>query len=1114
MIKLNSLNNEKEKVLNLIKKSITNKRLELECIIKKDLNSNKNVDLTQFINIIKRIKNKNKFTQQKTNNKLYILFPIDSKYHKIRVIINGQGSISTYCNHENINTILNNVVFEKKTMLNENDKVSIPNYNLKFNLKEEKLLDKDSSIVRELIREWKDIPKIFRLKQHYSYQTNDNQFNIDLSIVKSSAKKEQYLSVSEVMKQDLFHNVIKPREVKTSFSNWWYSISKNKNEKVLVNNVHTFSKSIEESRVFQNLPDYEVEVEYIGNKTIKPLETVKETKLKVESIFKIFFSYIGIVLQSIQNSFYIISNKEKIELVKNMQNMINKIIRTNNRNNFKKIKINNNSLEEAEEENNNEIHDENNNKTRLKNFIKINANNLFFGPLAVDLSYSNITPIMNNTLNEDYINTNNNIRLNYLVTDKADGERNLLVINDKGRCYGITRNNEIKYFGLSIPKFANSVFDIEYITKNIQGKLVNNIYIFDCYVCEGKFVMDKAFLWKKEGGRHHCLEKINKYMQNSEEVINDDNKFPTRIFIKTYYPSDNQKTLNTTDKPQIFSSCNQLLNKMNVKYGGFMEHGHDFSYPTDGLIFLPNNLAIYQETKKDNIYNPFVSKSWYMNYKWKNYRDLTIDFKVQIHKNIETKSINYVYFNNKKYVQLNLISKVYQNSPPNQLNFYLLNQGLKVSNIPEDYIFKPSYPFKGYIDDNNEIVNTAGLCYLEVDTNNNIFCENRDLIIDNSVVEFRYEHNNEEEFKWIPVRNRVNYNSFNISSDIWNLIHNPIKKEYISVDHKQLENNELIPYYSGNMHRNYISQPLKDFSNYVKDYLIDRILSGFNKPFIMDLACGKMGDFFKYVKYGGYFLVGIDINPDNLHNKIDGASSRIYNNMYKNPYISKLANKTILINGDVGKNIMNGDASLDILNKYYLDILYGRVKSNNNKLNKLNNMASEGFHLISCMYSIHYMMNDEETLNTFLLNVSENLRDQGYFIGTCLDGNDLIKMFKGTNEIIGKVDKTLIYKVNKVEDVDYDELTVGNKVNMYFETFNNMMEENLVDINYLSNKAEEYNLKLIESNKFLEEPGNLLQQYKNKNEDFYNIINESNDLLEWASINRYFIFQKVNNLNE
>ena len=32
-----------------------------------------------------------------------------------------------------------------------------------------------------------------------------------------------------------------------------------------------------------------------------------------------------------------------------------------------------------------------------------------------------------------------------------------------------------------------------------------------------------------------------------------------------------------------------------------------------------------------------------------------------------------------------------------------------------------------------------------------------------------------------------------------------------------------------------------------------------------------MGDFFKYVKNDVYCLVGLDINGDNLHNKIDGA---------------------------------------------------------------------------------------------------------------------------------------------------------------------------------------------------------------------------------------------------
>jgi len=177
-------------------------------------------------------------------------------------------------------------------------------------------------------------------------------------------------------------------------------------------------------------------------------------------------------------------------------------------------------------------------------------------------------------------------------------------------------------------------------------------------------------------------------------------------------------------------------------------------------------------------------------------------------------------------------------------------------------------------------------------------------------------------------------------------------------------------------------------------------------------------------------------------------------------------------------------------------------------------MASEGFHLISCMYSIHYMMTDEETLNTFLLNVSENLRDQGYFIGTCLDSELLLKMFKGTNQIIGEVGNNLIYKIEKMEGQDYDNITVGNKINIYYETFNTMMSENLVDIKYLEEKANEYNLKLIESSTYLDEPGNLLSMYNSKSKNNVDIINKNEDLKAWANLNRYFIFQKSDRLNE
>ena len=118
------------------------------------------------------------------------------------------------------------------------------------------------------------------------------------------------------------------------------------------------------------------------------------------------------------------------------------------------------------------------------------------------------------------------------------------------------------------------------------------------------------------------------------------------------------------------------------------------------------------------------------------------------------------------------------------------------------------------------------------------------------------------------------------------------------------------------------------------------------------------------------------------------------------------------------------------------------------------------------------------TLEQFLLNVSQNLRDQGYFIGTCLDGPSIVKAFKGKNQIYGEMDDKTIYTINKVENTEYDNITVGNSVNVYFETFNESVEEYLVDIDYLAEEAKKYDLQLIESNLFLEEPGNLLNQFE------------------------------------
>ena len=423
----------------------------------------------------------------RTVNKLNISFPLDSKFKDIRAVIVGYQAISNYCNHEKISTILNNVVFESKKLRSvKNNKLSITDYGLKFNLKKESKLDKEESIILELIREWDKIPKTFRYKKTFIFKEVKNNYSIDLSIVKSSAQSDQYLTVEEIEKRKLVKKVIKPRSVLSSFSDWWAMISKNKDEKVLVQNLDLMYKNIEESRVFTNKPIYEVEIEYIKNKnpSFNPpkFDRLQVKKDYLNQEFQEFFKNIGMVVQSIQNSFYIMSYTEKQQFINKYLKMLKNILRDN----------------------------KSSRKSSTKNMkpLRLTPNRLFFGPLAVDLTQDKLGYFDADKLTDDQITTNNNIKINYLVTDKADGERNLLIINDEGECFAINRESHIKKLGLTMPEYANSIFDTELINRNVNGKFCNNIYLFDAYVVKGEFIMTMAFNWNKEGGRHIHLKKL------------------------------------------------------------------------------------------------------------------------------------------------------------------------------------------------------------------------------------------------------------------------------------------------------------------------------------------------------------------------------------------------------------------------------------------------------------------------------------------------------------------------------------------------------------------------------------------------------------------------------
>jgi len=1236
---MNINSQEKESILDAISYSIDNPNFELECLINNSPTPFRpNIKHENFISIIKRYKGRTDF-ETSENVRLAISFPENSKYSNIRVLVKGNGPINNYCNNENLNLIRNNIDFEEKTRVKtKNSSILVNSYGIKFNLKKEINFNNDESRISELIRDWNTEMKTYRYKKTFSFEKKTKDFQIDISIVKNSTLIDnRYISVKEVKDNNLVRLVMKPQEIKDSFSAWWKSIENKPDEKVKVRGVSNSYKTIKDSDVFTNIPTYEAEVEYIKNKKlVKPkFKNVIDRKEYIQNDYVNFFKIIGSILQCVQGSLYIISKDEMIDVknkvIKVIENSITETMLFNKSNtksrsknyanpkpNYGKNKFyqkggvsntiesqvldSDNEIQYNKEdnddnesetkliegimENDNEDEDEDEDKykisqegggqkeggskepeistqrliAKLKNEIveTLNKKSIFFGPMIIDLTQNNSVKLDPQAIPD--IKSNTNIHINYLVTDKTDGDRNLLFFDEKGKIYGIDREENIKSYGVTIPSLANSILDGEHVTRSEDDKILNNFYIFDAYIYKGENIIIKPFNYSKTGsidGRHKCIINAAK-LANEDTNIQLNLSLPFKLYKKDYYPSDSPETyekLSKDDKPLISINSEFLLNKMNIKYGGYLEVGHLFTYKTDGLVYLPNNLSVYQkyEDDYDSIKNPFKMGSWMNNYKWKPTDHLTIDFKIEFIKEMTSGKLDYKYFDNKKYLKVNLLSSVWQPKDPrstvnNKLNFYLLNSGIKIQSIPEEFKFFATNPFIGSYDDEGNLQNNMGEAYFIVDENDNIVCTNGSFITNGVICECSYDNKiKDETMRWKPEKVRADKskpNSYNTAVTAWELINNPITKDMLS-DKKLFtidgENKvaeislEKVAYYSSNKVTEYITAPYNAFANFVKRYIINRGLTGYVKPKVLDLAVGKLGELDKYARAGVHTLVGIDINEDSINNQEDGASTRIMNKSKIMPAIAKLAEKTMLIVGTGTKNITNGECVRDNINKYYIDVLYGRAKGNTPKLRKMEGVGLDGFDMISCMYAIHYMMNNEDDLDNFLINISENLLDQGYFIGTCLNGDSILSEMGSKDELKGVIDDKTVFLIKKVYDDNdndknhnnrnnhnstkknnYKNITVGNKINVYYETFGSAFNENLVSIQYLKEKAKKHGLKLIDYKSFLEEPGNLLSMYEATTEEWVKNpkgntkeIRNSNALMTWAKFNCYFMFQKV-----
>jgi hypothetical protein len=746
----------------------------------------------------------------------------------------------------------------------------------------------------------------------------------------------------------------------------------------------------------------------------------------------------------------------------------------------------------------------------------------FTGPQPVTLKLENL-----------YKENPINILENYLVTEKADGDRYLLYINKDKKLYLYNKKNDIIDTGLIIPKIKGEwLLDGEYIKKDKNNDDIKLFMIFDVYYCESE-ISEKAyshpFISPNKLSRFSILETFKNYLTTlkiDSDYINDDNKieFDFKSYEKGFI-SNGEKIKDSIKK--------KLLKDILVQSSIIWNKQNKYRYSIDGLIYLPANLPVKANLDGEVVNN--ISGSWNLNFKWKPPHENTIDFKVKILEEIYKSQKRHKMFplikkindvdSYSKYKQLTLYVKYYEKRD-NTIDYCMRILLDKSSFYKDDELIEFSIQdFKENISKTNiELIDGKMICL-----------KDKREINDNDIIEMKYNKDATDGFKWKPLRVRSDKGgipqAYHNAVDIWDSIQNPILEDMIQGNIDIYKKYKPKTYYDT---ENIVttSFPLRKFHNLVKYKLIGLIGNSFeSKINILDTSIGRGGDINKYLKLDVTcnYLFGLDISP------IDEACERFYKE-------KQSITKAVFLRYDTSKSIENelgfiGEEKEIDHSKNMINILYNKKRSIPKKYEeirkKYNAVATSKFDLVSCQFSLHYYFKSEETLRNYLENISNSCKKGGYFIGTCYDGIDILKLFGDDNTIEYNKNGNLVYKLQKIEisDFKYNKDNIsnmfGNSIKVYMDSIGDEYEEYLVNFEFFIDIMTEYGFVLdmpsknpSKYNKFINKPINSFESIlkelpKLKNDQELNRyykkslnILEDPDLYNLSKTNNYFIFKK------
>ena len=724
----------------------------------------------------------------------------------------------------------------------------------------------------------------------------------------------------------------------------------------------------------------------------------------------------------------------------------------------------------------------------LNRYEQANPSPYFLAPKPITLEQKNLIEATGVTT----------ILKNYAVTDKADGERMLMFVDDTGHVYLINNVFQVTDTGIvaTTPSLYNSLFDGEYI-------VAEQVFIvFDLYFLNRENIMRLPLMAEGEPNRYAKMELV------VQAGYWDVRSTPFRVELKKHIRAEGDK---------MFQVCKEILNAPR-------------KYNIDGLVFTPVDLPVFAYYPGQFKKLRGKSMAWDKVFKWKPPEQNTIDFLVKeeagVYDNVKRFKL-FTGYNASQWEEISVfhgLQRVYQRTAPD---------------VAEEYKAKLFKPIENYHP-------KVSMAYIPLSSTGQALTAEKEPIEDNTIVEMSYDL----EKGWQPLRIREDKtkllrtsksitktaNDLSVALNIWHSIHHPVTVEHIigqthvppsatpiDIEERMLGTNDV--YYARDIPRNHmLSVHMLNFHNHgIKGMLYSRPAQ---KDMLLELACGMAGDLPRWRDNHYNFILGVDLVKNNIESA-NGSYARYLSQ--RQEYMKRMQRGhqrifypgAVFVVGDCALPLETGEAAKDkdYDSEMVLKLLYqGKTYEKYNFLTpyRLPGIAAKKFNAVSCQFAIHYFFKSRELLEGFLRNVSMNLRPNGLFFATFMDGKRVHQLINKNGFAEGKKGETVVWAIQKQYKAYTKASPFGKLIDVYLENTNHFIPEFLVHFDILVEKAKEFQLELVDEG-FFEATFKELHEKVQKKDPSRNvqldvdILALADDMVQtqFSFLNRWVVFRKI-----